>query len=62
MRETYSSKAVIAGLSCATAGSLLNPVDVVKIRMQNHSARYPWPEKNFAKGILQVFREEGAKV
>ncbi|CAN0010818.1 unnamed protein product, partial [Ectocarpus fasciculatus] len=52
-------KALIGGTSCAIAGVLLNPIDVVKVRMQNNSLDKPWAEKNMLKGMQRIFRLEG---
>jgi hypothetical protein len=30
--EDYGLKALIAGMACAIAGAILNPLDVIKIR------------------------------
>ena len=37
----------------------MNPLDVVKIRMQNNSAEYPWTEKSFLRGLFKIYKEEG---
>jgi hypothetical protein len=57
--QSYLAKAAIGGGSCAIAGAILNPIDVVKIRMQNNSVAYPWPEKNTVKGLMRIVRTEG---
>jgi hypothetical protein len=57
--ESYLLKAVIAGWACAIAGAILNPLDVVKIRMQNHSIQSPWPEKSFLLGLQKLYEVEG---
>jgi hypothetical protein len=57
--ESYLLKAGIAGSACAIAGAILNPLDVVKIRMQNHSVQSPWPEKSFLLGLSKLYQAEG---
>ena len=57
--ESYATKALIGGVSCAIAGLVLNPVDVVKVRMQNHSPDSPWAERNMLRGMQQILRREG---
>ena len=47
------------GASCAVAGASLNPVDVVKIRMMNDSAQFPWPEKTLWASIRRLTLDEG---
>jgi hypothetical protein len=59
IEETYLSKALLSGFVCAFIASVLNPFDVVKIRMQNNSAEFPWTEKRFIVGIMKLYREEG---
>lgn len=61
IEETYIIKALISGVSCAIVSVILNPFDVVKIRMQNHSDAYPWPERNLFKGALHIYKEEGIR-
>lgn len=58
-QESYLLKAGIAGCACAIAGALLNPLDVVKIRMQNHSPQVPWPERSFISGLRKLYQSEG---
>ncbi len=41
------------------AGALLNPIDVVKIRMQNSSSLYVWNERGVIAGFQRILREEG---
>lgn len=48
-----------SGASCAVAGAVLNPVDVVKIRMMNDSPLFPWPEKSIWSSLRRVTAEEG---
>jgi hypothetical protein len=43
------------------AGGLLNPIDVIKIRMQNHSPAYPWPERGVLASGRRILREEGLR-
>ncbi len=52
----------ILGLgACGVAGAVLNPIDVIKIRMQNNSSVSPWPEKNIYSSAIRIFREEHLK-
>lgn len=55
----YLKKALIGGGSCAVAGALLNPVDVVKIRMMNDSPHFPWPQKSIWSSMKRLLNEEG---
>jgi hypothetical protein len=57
--EPYLLKAVISGSVCAFVAALLNPFDVVKIRMQNNSTQFPWLEKRFTYGIYKLYSAEG---
>lgn len=57
--ESYLSKALISGSVCAFIASLLNPFDVVKIRIQNNSQLFPWPEKGMMRGLILLWKMEG---
>jgi solute carrier family 25 (mitochondrial carrier), member 14/30 len=57
--ESYLSKALISGTVCAFIASLLNPFDVVKIRIQNNSPLFPWPEKRMIQGLIRLWKMEG---
>ena len=52
-------KMAIAGTSCAMVSSLLNPVDVTKIRMQNQSKSNQILYKNFFQATLKIITDEG---
>lgn len=49
-------KSLIAGVSCSVAGFATNPLDVVKIRLQEQKVRY---YHGFWDGCKKVTREEG---
>lgn len=55
----YAKKAVLAGSVCAFVAAILNPFDVVKVRMQLPGNL--WPEKNLPRGLFQLVKEEGLK-
>jgi hypothetical protein len=48
---------LIGGLSCGIASSVLNPIDMIKIRIQNQGQEIIY--KGMTSGILKVFKEEG---
>ena len=60
-KEPYLLKAIIGGVSCAIAGVVLNPIDVVKIRMQNSSSAYPWSERSMIAGMRRILSHEGVQ-
>ncbi len=55
----YLLKALISGVSCAITGAVLNPIDVVKIRMMNDSPQFPWPQRQLRQSMLRIYEEEG---
>jgi hypothetical protein len=58
MEENFAVKAGIAGSSCAVIASMLNPVDVVKIRMQNSSIPMNQGE-GMGRRIVHLMQTEG---
>lgn len=58
-QESYLPKALISGNVCAFIAALLNPFDVVKIRIQNNSPIFPWPEKTMIGGLIKLWQKEG---
>mmetsp|Transcript_18318 Transcript_18318/g.26714 ORF Transcript_18318/g.26714 Transcript_18318/m.26714 type:complete len:218 (+) Transcript_18318:159-812(+) len=59
--ESYVVKALLSGSVCAFVAALVNPLDVVKIRMQNQSLSSPWPEKTMISGLIRIYRDEGIR-
>lgn len=59
--ESFLIKALISGNVCALVASILNPLDVIKIRIQNNSNLYKWNEKSMLKGLYQIYKNEGIK-
>ena len=53
----FVKKTMLSGVVCTFVASLLNPIDVVKVRMQMRGNL--WPEKRFIPGIIKLVREEG---
>lgn len=57
--ESILQKAMIAGISCAMSSTLLNPIDVTKIRMQNERKKSMRRYKGLGSGLLLIFKQEG---
>jgi hypothetical protein len=55
------AKAAIAGVVCACASLFLNPLDVVKVRMQNQVGQEGIKYKGMISGSLLIAREEGLR-
>ena len=53
------AKAAIAGMVCASASLFLNPLDVVKVRMQNQVGKEGIKYKGMISGAVLIAREEG---
>lgn len=60
-KETHFTKALIAGVVCSQISLVLNPLDVVKVRMQNQvgvqGVKYP----GMISGAMIIAREEGLR-
>ena len=55
--DVFVTIAAIAGISCAISSFILNPIDVIKIRMQNDitsSAKY----NSMIQGMKTILKEE----
>lgn len=55
------AKAAIAGCVCAVASLFLNPLDVVKVRMQNQVGKEGIKYKGMISGAVLIAREEGLR-